>query len=116
MLDDPGAAHLFGPGSLAEAPFAATIAGRPLQGTIDRLLVTPTHILAVDFKSNRQVPARPEDVPEGILRQMGAYAAALAQIFPDRRVEVAVLWTQGPQLMPLPPDIVREAFTRTTIP
>ena len=116
VLDDPGLTHVFGPGSLAEAPIAATIGGRQLEGTIDRLLVTPTHVLAIDFKSNRQVPAQPQDVPEGILRQMGAYAAALAQIFPDRRIDVAVLWTQGPQLMPLPPDIVRDAFARTTIP
>ncbi len=116
VLDDPGLAHLFGPGSLAEVPFAAMIGGHRMIGTIDRLLVTPGHVLAVDFKSNREVPARAEDVPEGILRQMGAYAAGLAQIWPDRRIEVAVLWTHGPVLMPLPLDIVRAAWARTTIP
>ena len=116
VLDDPGLAHLFGPDSLAEVPFAATLGGRQVVGTIDRLVVTSTHVLAVDFKSNRAVPTRPDDVPEGILRQLGAYAEALAQIWPDRRIEVAVLWTNGPVLMPLPLDIVRAALARTTIP
>ncbi len=116
VLDDPGLTHLFGPGSLAEVPFAAMIGGRQVQGTIDRLVVTPSRVLAVDFKSNRVVPATPGDVPEGILRQLGAYAEGLAQIYPERRIEVAVLWTQGPVLMPLSLDIVRGALARTTIP
>ena len=116
VLDDPGLAHLFGPDSLAEVRFAATIGGRQVEGTIDRLVVTPSRVLAVDFKSNRVLPTRPEDVPEGILRQLGAYAAGLAQIYPDRQVDVAVLWTRRPVLMPVSLDIVRAALARTTIP
>jgi ATP-dependent helicase/nuclease subunit A len=55
-------------------------------------------------------------VPEGILRQMGAYAAALAQIYPGRRIETAILWTKDAQLMPLDPDIVSAALARATFP
>jgi ATP-dependent helicase/nuclease subunit A len=55
-------------------------------------------------------------VPEGLLRQMGAYAHALAQIYPGRAVETALLWTAGPRLMPLHADIVRQALARATIP
>ena len=40
----------------------------------------------------------------------------LAQAYPDRRVETAVLWTRQPCLMHLHPDIVRAALARTTIP
>ena len=107
---------LFGAGSLAEVPVSAWLEGKPLYGIIDRLVVGPDHVLAVDYKSNRVVPARPEDVPEGLLRQMGAYAEALAQIYPDRRVETALLWTSRAQLMRLPPEIVRDALSRATIP
>jgi ATP-dependent helicase/nuclease subunit A len=116
VIEDPGLAHLFGPGSRAEVPFAAMVAGVAMQGSIDRLLVAPTRILAVDYKSNRILPTRAEDTPEGILRQMGAYAAALAQVWPDRPVETAILWTKGPRLMPIPSEIVRAALDRTTIP
>ncbi|MCB1359925.1 MAG: hypothetical protein KDJ96_01975, partial [Rhodobacteraceae bacterium] len=57
--------------------------------------------LAVDFKSNRQVPATAEQVPEGLLRQMGAYAHLLAGLYPGRRIETALLWTATATLMPL---------------
>ena len=62
------------------------------------------------------VPEQAEDTPEGLLRQMGAYAQALAQIYPDRAVETAILWTRKARLMPLSPDIVSKALARTTIP
>jgi len=85
-------------------------------GIIDRLLIAPDHLLAVDFKSNAAVPDTIEAIPEGILRQMGAYAAALAQIYPDRRIETAILWTRGVTLMRLPHKVVTDALNRAAIP
>ena len=116
VLRSPALAHLFAAGSLAEVPITAPLGTRRLYGAIDRLIITPTHILAVDYKSNRTIPATAAAVPEGLLRQMGAYAAALAQIYPDHQIDTAILWTAAPQLMPLDRDIVREALTRATIP
>jgi ATP-dependent helicase/nuclease subunit A len=107
---------LFGPETLAEVPITAIVAGRRMIGSIDRLVVRAGHVLAVDFKTNQVVPPSAAVVPEGILRQMGAYAAALAQIYPDARIEVAILWTRTAALMPLDPDIVRDALGRATIP
>ena len=116
ILRDPSLAHLFGPGTLAEVEVAAEIplGGRdvPALGAVDRLVVEGDRVLAVDFKTNRAVPARPGEVPEGILRQMGAYAAALARVYPGRRIETAVLWTRGPWLMPLPSDLVAQALAQ----
>jgi ATP-dependent helicase/nuclease subunit A len=92
------------------------LGGRMVHGSIDRLIVEEARILAIDYKSNATVPDRPEQVPEGILRQMGAYAALLAQIYPDRRIETAILWTANGALMALPPDMVRAALAATPIP
>ena len=64
----------------------------------------------MDFKTNRTVPETPETVPDGLLRQMAAYAAALQQIYPGRAVETAILWTRAPSLMPIPHEIVRAAL------
>lgn len=116
VLDHPEMAPLFAEGTLAEVDLCGTWRGHPLRGTIDRLLVWPDRVLAVDFKSNRVLPADVSQVPEGILRQMGAYAHLLAQVFPGRRIETAVLWTRGPVLMPLPCDMVLAALQRATIP
>ncbi len=116
VLDTPELAHLFTPATLAETAVSGTWNGQPLAGTIDRLVIGPDQVLIVDYKSNAVIPDRPETVPEGILRQLGAYAHLLAQIYPDRRIETAILWTRGPHLLHLNPDIVRQALLRTTIP
>jgi ATP-dependent helicase/nuclease subunit A len=112
-------AGLLGPGALVEVELTARVpmlGGRLLHGTIDRLLVGNTRILAIDYKSNAVVPERPQDVPDGILRQMGAYAAMLEEIYPGHAVETAILWTRTGRLMPLPPEMVRAALAATTIP
>ena len=115
LIADPALAHLFGLDSLAEAGFALDWNGALLTGAIDRLVVGPDRVLVVDYKSNTVVPARPEDVPEGYLRQLGAYAHAAAALYPGRRVEVAILWTETAQLMPLDPEIVRAALARAAM-
>ena len=40
------------------------------------------------------------------LRQLAAYYAALARIYPDREIHCALLWTEGPRLMPISPEIL----------
>ena len=98
MLDDAGRSpRCSRPAALAEVDVAARrLGGARILGRIDRLVVGAGRVLAVDFKSNRVVPDDARgDVPEGILRQMGAYAAALGAIWPGRTVETAMLWTRA---------------------
>lgn len=103
VLDDPRFAELFGPDALAEAPVAAVVAGgHVVSGTADRLLVTETRVLVVDFKTGRRAPASLEEVPPYHLRQMAAYVAALEVVFPGRRVEAGLLYTAAPVLFALP--------------
>jgi ATP-dependent helicase/nuclease subunit A len=112
-------AGVFAPGALAEVEIAAALpglGGRRVLGTVDRLIVTPDRVTVIDFKTNALVPATPDEVPDGILRQMGAYAEALALIYPGRAVEAAVLWTTGPVLMPLPSALLTAALGRVTAP
>jgi ATP-dependent helicase/nuclease subunit A len=116
VLLTPTLAPLFGPETLAEVPVSAPWRDRLLFGSIDRLILHPDRILIIDYKSNALVPDRPDAIPEGILRQLGAYAEMLRQIYPDRRIETAVLWTRTAQLMPVDPEIVRLALARATIP
>ncbi len=112
LLADPALAWIFGQGSAAEVWFAAPLGGHILRGTVDRLIVTPKVVTVVDFKSNIAVPEQAGDVPEGYLRQLGAYAHAMTLIYPGREVRVAILWTEKARLMVLDPDIVRDALGR----
>ena len=101
VLSDSNFAPLFGPGSLGEAPLAATLPdGRVIAGTADRLLVEDNRILVVDFKTGR-VPAEAGDIPASHRAQMTAYAEALGVIFPGREVRAALLYTAGPRLFEL---------------
>ncbi|ARE40589.1 ATP-dependent nuclease subunit A [Rhodovulum sp. P5] len=116
ILATPDLAHVFAPETLAEVELAAPIGQTMIRGTIDRLLVAPDHVLAVDFKTNAVVPSHVDDVPEGLLRQMGAYAQALTQIYPAHRIETAILWTRTATLMPIPPGLAAAALARAALP
>lgn len=106
VLEHTGWAELFAPGALAEVPIAATVGGQVIAGTIDRLLIEGNRIRLVDFKTARRPPATLDDVPVAILRQMAAYAAALEATYPGRRVEAALLYTQVPMLVEIPPALL----------
>ena len=119
MLKAPALADIFTPDALLEVPITAqldALDGARIHGIIDRLIVTPTNVTAIDYKTNAIVPATPEACPEGLLRQMGAYAHALAQLYPDREIGTALLWTQTAQLMHLPHDLVTATLRNTHIP
>jgi len=102
VIGDPGFSALFAPDALAEAPIAAVVEGLVVSGTVDRLVVGPDGVRVVDFKTGRRAPGSVEEIPPYHLRQMAAYSAALAVIFPGRRIEAALLYTAGPTLHVLP--------------
>ena len=119
VLRAPALAHLFSADALAEVEITAPLASldnRRIHGIIDRLIITPERVLAVDFKSNAVVPERAEETPEGLLRQMGAYAEALMHVYPGRQIETALVWTRTATLMPLAHDLVLAALRRTPPP
>ena len=112
-LENPELAFLFDPETLAEVPLTATISQFPnsrFSGIIDRLIVTDTKIIAIDFKTNRTVPTSPDTCPDGLLRQMGAYRAMLAAIYPRHDIETAILWTRTATYMPLPESLTTQAL------
>lgn len=102
VLDHPDFAPLFGPGSAAEVALGGRIGPLVIAGQIDRLVVDDQRVLILDYKTHRTPPQRPEDVPAPYLRQMAAYRAALAPIYPGRRIDCVLAWTEEPRLMVLP--------------
>lgn len=118
MLDRPELAPIFETG-LAEVDITATLPGlgdRRIHGAIDRLVVTEDEVLAVDLKSNREVPENISQVPVGLRRQMAAYRDALARVYPGRTIRTALLWTRTADLMTLPDDMLTDALVDATVP
>jgi ATP-dependent helicase/nuclease subunit A len=106
VIENPDFATYFTPSALAEAPLAGVIAGRVVAGVVDRLLVTETEVFVIDFKTGRRVPTGPDSVSKHHKAQMGAYAAVLADIFPNKNIRAALLYTSGPELIELPLEII----------
>jgi len=102
VLNEPRFAQIFGQNALAEAPIAGEIAGNVVAGQVDRLVVTENEVLIIDYKTNRPPPEKVEAVPTVYFKQMAAYRALLQQLYPDKSVRCALLWTDGPRLMELP--------------
>jgi len=114
VLEDARFAEVFGAGSRAEVAVAGTAARLPpglaISGRLDRLVVLPGRVLVADFKTNRPSPDRVEDADPAYLRQMALYAAVLSEIFPDHAIEAAIVWTDGPKLMPIPELLIDQTL------
>ncbi|WP_304164162.1 double-strand break repair helicase AddA [Phenylobacterium aquaticum] len=114
VLNDDRFAEVFGPGSRAEVAVAGTAKALPpglaISGRLDRLVVLPDRVLVADFKTNRPSPDRIEAADPAYLRQMALYAGVLADVFPGRRIEAALVWTDGPKLMPIPELLIAETL------
>jgi ATP-dependent helicase/nuclease subunit A len=103
VIEHPDCARLFGPSSRAEAPIVGRIGVRGVAGQIDRILVEPDRVTIVDFKSGRIPAEGPAHAPAAYLAQMAAYRAVLRQIYPDRAMDVLLVWTDGPVAVTLDP-------------
>ena len=114
VLEDPRFSAVFGPGSRAEVAVAGTAPGLPeglaISGRIDRLVVETDRVLVADFKTNRPAPRRIEEADRAYIVQMALYAAVLAEVFLGRRIEAALVWTDGPKLMPVPGKMIAETL------
>jgi len=99
VLDHPDFAPLFGPGSRAEVPLAGVVGKTPVAGYVDRLAVTDSRVLVIDYKTNRPPPQSPDQVPRAYVRQMAAYRRLLEDVYPGREVVCALLWTDDVRLM-----------------
>lgn len=122
LIEDARFAALFSPGSRAEAPIVGRIAraGQPalaVSGQVDRLAVTADEILIADYKTNRPAP---RTVDEAMSRfpsyaaQLALYRAALAQLYPTKRVRAALVWTDVPDFMELSSEVLDVALARVT--
>jgi ATP-dependent helicase/nuclease subunit A len=113
VLDDPRFANVFGPGGRPEAPVIGDLGnGRIINGRVDRLVVAPSEILVIDYKTDRPAPPSVESVGEAYIAQMAAYREVLSRRWPDRPVRCLLVWTDGPKPMEIPAEMLDSALNR----
>src|SRR5262249_30689029 len=103
ILSDGQFRHVFSPESRAEVAIAGSFRDKSgkrilVSGQIDRLVTLGDRVLVVDYKTNREIP---DPLPPAYIAQMAAYRRLLAEIFPGKPVEAALLFTVVPRLVPL---------------
>ena len=113
----PDAARIFGPETISEMSIAIDkpgesepISTKRMIGRIDRIVLDDDLVWIIDIKSDATPPGAPAQVPRKYLAQLGAYQSAVSAIWPQRRVETAILWTRNASLMNIPTDQTAHAF------
>ena len=99
MLENPKFAEMFGANSKAEVPIMGVVDGRIVSAQVDRLAVFDDKVVVIDFKTNRPAAKTLADVPSIYVRQLEAYRKLLEAVYPAKRVETYILWTDTAHLM-----------------
>jgi ATP-dependent helicase/nuclease subunit A len=109
----PELADLFGANSRAEVALAGALprvggAPVPIGGRIDRIVVGEDVVTIADFKSGA-APAAP---PASYILQLALYRAALAPLYPGRRVEALLIYLGGPTVVRVSEVALERAMER----
>jgi ATP-dependent helicase/nuclease subunit A len=120
VTEAAGHASLFAEGSRAEVPLIGTVKTRrgtfTVSGQVDRLAVTDTEVLIVDYKTNRPPPDASTGVALAYRRQLALYRALLAEIYPTHTVRAFLLWTATPRLMEIDAKTLDESMPYAAAP
>lgn len=118
ILEDGRFAPLFAPGSRAEISLMGEVevggTVRAVAGKVDRLAVTDDAVLLVDYKTNRPAPGQLREAPQSHIAQLALYAALLKPLYPGRRIDAALLFTEVPRLLPVGEADMAAALARLT--
>jgi ATP-dependent helicase/nuclease subunit A len=113
VLEDPHFADIFAAQGEAEVSVMGTlrIAGeeRAVSGRIDRIAVMEDRVLIVDYKTGL-APGSGEPPPPNHVSQLAIYRALLAPLYPDRRIEAALIYVSDPVLVPIPQSALDAAM------
>lgn len=105
VLNDPEFGKLFGPNSRAEVSITGLFykdgQKQMMSGQIDRLVVDDKTVTIIDFKNSRKVPKDQNDVQTKYVMQLAAYRLALKEMYPDKQIKCALLYTREAKLVPV---------------
>lgn len=112
LLTLPALAPLFGPRSRAEVLAAGKVAiGErtfDVAGQADRIGETENEVLVADYKTGAPCPL--DRTPKAYLTQMALYRAVLSPLWPEKRLRMALIWTEGPNVLWIPDAALEDAL------
>lgn len=111
VLDDIRFSPVFADGSRAEVSITGKLRirgeERAVSGKIDRIAVLEDQVLLIDFKTG---PVALKEIPQAYVMQLALYRALVAPLYPQKKVNAALLFTQAATLHSLPGDMLDRAL------
>ena len=92
-------ADIFSKDSKSEVPIIGEIDGKIISSKIDRLIIKDDSVIIVDYKTNRPAAKTVDEVPEIYLKQLSTYKRLLESIYPNKKVNTYLLWTNTCNMM-----------------
>jgi ATP-dependent helicase/nuclease subunit A len=90
--------EFFGPNSLAEV----AVANGEFMGRIDRLWVGSDTVVILDYKTSINPVLTISEVSQNHIQQLDEYGKAIQVIYKNHKIRTFLLWTEGPHLMEIP--------------
>lgn len=91
--------QLFSNNSKAEVAVIGKRGNAHISGQIDRLVITDKSVLIIDYKTNHNPPTLESEVSSTYIKQLKAYKDLLAEIYPNKKIRCALLWTETAHFM-----------------
>lgn len=73
-----------------------------ISAVIDLCVIQGEIAWLVDFKTSEHVPSSTQDIPKNYLSQLAIYKQFLANIFPEKTILTALVWTAAPYFQEIP--------------
>jgi len=116
VLRHPKLKGFFGPESRAEVEIVGTVSTErgpyAVSGRIDRLARDLAGWRLVDFKTDRAVPVTVTEADPGYVLQLALYRKLLMEMEPGTPVEATLVYTAGPNVMPIPGEVMERALAQ----
>jgi len=91
-----------------------TIAGQDyaVSGRVDRMAVFDDRVVVLDYKTNRVPPQTAEAIPFAHKAQLTIYREILAPLYPGKRVDCVLVYTENASVHILTPDALASALAQ----
>jgi len=64
-------------------------------GRIDLMLITPSEVIIVDYKSDKSPPSREKNIPDSYYQQLLVYKKMVKEIYPTQTISTMILWLEN---------------------
>ncbi|MBB3544044.1 MULTISPECIES: double-strand break repair helicase AddA [unclassified Rhizobium] len=116
LLGDPDLKAVFSTHAQAEVAVMGTltIAGldHAVSGRVDRMAVFEDRVVVLDYKTNRVPPQTAETIPFSHKAQLAIYREILAPLYPGKRIDCVLVYTENGSVHTLTPDALASALAQ----